>query len=1154
MAAASHFPYNPRELLNRHLPPYDLDCLALSPSVGASLDMSVQTNTQTNAQSSSSSSSKTFEQEYQQLFPVAHERKTPRQRQRQQQKNDTTSAAAAKAHKPGRKLVGQSRNAGSYLEEEDGHYDGQQTQPQTPSAAEDVSKKEQLWREYVERLRGDERKEVQQLLAQGQGRDAIWNIRQLKELTPDYKLLDKERHGSHRFVLPLSESDLKQPFLKKSKDHDDNKSDDNKNDDNKNDDNKNGHNDDKDKDETKSNADDTAESDRNDSQDEQLRAIMDEMHHLSSLSNHVSGRSLPPIPSSERDADQLEFCISQDDQFTPDNWIPRSQKLLRLTGKHPMNAEPHLSELYDAGMITLAKLHYVRNHGSVPQLDWDTHRVEVSSKPDGLAGVRATSFSMDEIAAMEWVELPITIACTGNRRQEVNLVRKSAGFGWSAGGVSNARWKGAFVRDLLIRAGVASHTSNDSVFEQPQRLWVHFEGADELTEGSYGTSLPFSYVMDACNDVLLAYESAGRVLSPDHGYPVRLIIPGQVGGRCIKWVSRIWIEARESTNYYHIWDNRFLPSFLDTKQSPLARALFHHPSTAIFEQTLQSVIVYPAHNETFSLPPAGGEATYDLRGFAYNGGGRMVDRVELSLDGGATWRYCYRKFCEMPLRHGSKCWSWVYWHCRVTVEELLQAEELAVRAFDTQKNTQPRELVWNLLGMMNNSWYRVRRRLSLDDNTKAPKLTFVHPVGPGATTDGWMQPDPAQAAQNEAASDGEGKQITLDEFKQHASEKDAWIVIGNKVYDVTSVLGWHPGGAHSIISYAGVPTSEVTTQYASIHDSYADSKRDECLVGTLDAAGIEEMQQSERLEAQKRRDEIARRRTFCLKRYKWTPAVLSNRREVSHDTRLYTFALKDESGSVGSHLRLGLPIGMHVRVGLHMADSMVVRSYTPTRPVLPAEEDGTFDLLVKTYFPSPPSSESGSGGFPPGGTLSNFLDTLQLGEEVDINGPTGEIEYRGHGKFSIEGEEMHFERVSLIGGGSGITPHWQLIHAILNTPGDETQVRLVDANKTKNDVLLYDRLVEYSQKYSDRFKAWFILSHPPPAEEEEWKYGTGHLDRTSIEQHIFPPDPPSQQNEKKEERGRSAVFLCGPPGMIEKGAMPALEHMGYRMGVNCFGF
>ena len=92
--------------------------------------------------------------------------------------------------------------------------------------------------------------------------------------------------------------------------------------------------------------------------------------------------------------------------------------------------------------------------------------------------------------------------------------------------------------------------------------------------------------------------------------------------------------------------------------------------------------------------------------------------------------------------------------------------------------------------------------------------------------------------------------------------------------------------------------------------------------------------------------------------------------------RLYTFKLPNKSD--GSHSMLGLPIGRHIQISVHFKDQAVLRSYTPTRPVLPSEDDGTFDLLVKTYMPSD------SGSFPPGGTISNYLDCMDEGEDAFV--------------------------------------------------------------------------------------------------------------------------------------------------------------------------
>lgn len=210
---------------------------------------------------------------------------------------------------------------------------------------------------------------------------------------------------------------------------------------------------------------------------------------------------------------------------------------------------------------------------------------------------------------------------------------------------------------------------------------------------------------------------------------------------------------------------------------------------------------------------------------------------------------------------------------------------------------------------------------------------------------------------------------------------------------------------------------------------------------------------------------------------------------------------------------------------------MLIRSYTPTRPVTAQQEDGTFDLVVKTYFPDKNQ---------PGGAMSNILDCIPIGEEVEIRGPTGEISYHGNGKFVIEGAHKTFTKVSLILGGSGITPGYALIARILGDQNDSTQLRIIDANKSEQDILLGDEMMKFSQEHGDRIKVCHVLSHP----SDEWKGIKGHVNEDIIREHAFAPDGGKE----------SVVFLCGPPGMIQKAALPALKNWGYEEETDCFGF
>lgn len=262
--------------------------------------------------------------------------------------------------------------------------------------------------------------------------------------------------------------------------------------------------------------------------------------------------------------------------------------------------------------------------------------------------------------------------------------------------------------------------------------------------------------------------------------------------------------------------------------------------------------------------------------------------------------------------------------------------------------------------------------------------------------------------------------------------------------------------------------------------------------------------------------------------HRWNAVRFAKKKALSEDTNQYTFSLPPKAKKVG------LGTCQHLQLGFHFNDRLVVRPYTPTRPVFEKEEDGTFDLVVKTYRPDKAQ---------PGGTMSNILDCLRPGEEIEVKGPTGEIKYVGQGKFLVDKKEYHFSKVSLVLGGSGITPGYQLISRILRAKDlgedeDTTALRVVDANKTEGDILLRDELGEFAKKHPDQFQISHILSHPG----DDWQGEKGHVSKEILEKYTFSP-----------EKGTVAL-LCGPPTMIQKVVLPALQEMGYEEDANLFGF
>ena len=166
---------------------------------------------------------------------------------------------------------------------------------------------------------------------------------------------------------------------------------------------------------------------------------------------------------------------------------------------------------------------------------------------------------MADILRMPTVDVTCTLTCAGNRRKEQNMVKQTIGFGWGPSGTSCSTWTGVRLGDVLRACGVQGDDAQYVCMRGPKGELP--KGDD----GSYGSSITLHRAMDPSYDVILAYKQNGRLLTPDHGFPIRVIIPGFIGGRMIKWIEEITVTAEESKNYYHFHDNRILPSHVDAE-------------------------------------------------------------------------------------------------------------------------------------------------------------------------------------------------------------------------------------------------------------------------------------------------------------------------------------------------------------------------------------------------------------------------------------------------------------------------------------------------------------------------------------------------------------------------------------------------------------
>jgi len=442
----------------------------------------------------------------------------------------------------------------------------------------------------------------------------------------------------------------------------------------------------------------------------------------------------------------MDYPPDHRDVGTPDEWIPRDGRMVRLTGKHPFNTEPPVPELDKTQFLTPANLHIIRNHGAVPKLSWDTHQLHIG----GVLCPKPLVLSMDELTqGFPVTEFPVTISCCGNRRKEMNMIKQTIGFNWGNGACGNNIYKGVLLRDLLKRVGIDENTPDIG------NKFVEFIGTDDLgnkcggpgpfpdepwgEKVKYGTSLPLAKVLDPADEVMIAFSANGERLHPDRGYPIRLVIPGYIGGRMIKWLAKINIIPHESHNCYHYWDNKYLPPQV-TAEIAARDGWWYKQEYIINELSLNSVLTKPYHDETLAVKENLGK-TYEIRGYAHAGGGRKVTRVEISTDEGATWDLVNLTPQEVANPYG-KYWCWIWWKFDLNVDQLLMPntsgndKEIWCRAWDTSNSPQPEKPVWTLMGQSSNHFFRVK--VHKQKNSQGDLFfRFEYPTQPGQQSGGW---------------------------------------------------------------------------------------------------------------------------------------------------------------------------------------------------------------------------------------------------------------------------------------------------------------------------------------------------------------------------------------------------------------------------------
>jgi sulfite oxidase len=336
--------------------------------------------------------------------------------------------------------------------------------------------------------------------------------------------------------------------------------------------------------------------------------------------------------------------------------------------EEPFNAESGLAALAE-GPLTATDAFYVRGHGAVPEVDPAAWRLRVRGLVERELELSLTTLRE---AFPERVETA-TLQCAGNRRAGLMAVRDIPGEApWGAGATGTASWSGVALADVLALAG-------------PLREGAHvgFVGADLCPEARpaerFGGSIPLD---KACRpEVLLAWAMNGEPLAPVHGAPLRVVVPGYIGARSVKWLERIEVRSAPWEGYFQQVVYRLLPE--DGTPGPGA-------GMPLGLVALNADVLSPADGDTVPAGPV------EVRGYAFAGGERHVSRVDVSLDGGANWS-------QAELLEDLGRWAWRHW--RITVELAPGEHEILVRAWDSSAATQPNDeaALWNPGGYVNNA-------------------------------------------------------------------------------------------------------------------------------------------------------------------------------------------------------------------------------------------------------------------------------------------------------------------------------------------------------------------------------------------------------------------------------------------------------------------
>lgn len=437
---------------------------------------------------------------------------------------------------------------------------------------------------------------------------------------------------------------------------------------------------------------------------------------------------LGPIPDSNPVLEGVRWKAWHKAIGGPLTSVPEESWLRVIQEKHPdmlhllqfpYNGEPP-KRLVTAKPVTPNSLHFIRNHGGIPDIEQDKWFLTL----DGLVK-NPRNFTLAELqdeSVFPRMEKLVTIQCSGTRR--IEQIQMYAGEGdeminapWAEGAIGTARYVGVSLKKVIKACGGMAEGGKH----------LEFHGADTYFKQNelmnYLVSVPWSKVK--ANEVMLVWEMNGEPLPKIHGFPLRVVVMGYIGARSVKWLYRIRglphptrapVQSKEYLYFnQQVGKHNQMPTLgIQIQEMPV--------SSAIMSPWNKQVVVH--------------EGSIAMKGWAYSGGGRWPERVELSADGGFSWYAIPPE--KMSTKHKFAWRTWEY-SLPCDVEGWI---ELVVRCWDNSLNTQPLDVrnAWNWGLHVTSSCHRVkiysvnksreltRKKLELFEKRGVPLVPITRPT------------------------------------------------------------------------------------------------------------------------------------------------------------------------------------------------------------------------------------------------------------------------------------------------------------------------------------------------------------------------------------------------------------------------------------------